>query len=344
MMVIRPIHGHDLQALVDLAEGAGVGVTTLPKNPPLLEQRIFNSVRSFRCSQPKERGNYVFALEDTETGKVVGVSAIEAAIGLEQVWYNYRISKVIHASREIGVHTSNDMLVISNDLTGVSELCTLFLDASARSGNNGRLLSKCRLLFLAEFKEYFSEKVIAEMRGYSDENGISPFWESLGKKFFQMEFSLADYQVGLGNKELVAELMPKYPIYLFSLTKEARAVIGKTHDNTRPALEMLKKEGFHFNQLIDIFDGGPVVESFVEDVRGVSESVLLPYRVDTNYDAEIGARDDWVVSNRRMEHFRTILVSKYQIHADHITLSSEQFDALNIDDQAELRAVPLRYS
>lgn len=343
MMVIRPIESQDLTALIGFAKGSGVGVTTLPNSPELLENRIFNSIRSFRGAQPKERGNYVFAMQDTETESVVGVSAIEASVGLEQVWYNYRICKVVHASKQIGVHSTNQMLYITNDLTGVSELCTLYLDASSRQGNNGRLLSKCRLLFLAEFQNYFASKIVAEMRGVSDQEGISPFWESLGKKFFQMEFSYADYQVGLGNKEMVAELMPKYPIYLFSLSSDARAAIAQPHENTRPALEMLKKEGFHFNGYVDIFDGGPVMETFVDDIRGVRESKVLPCRVDQYCQVNVGERTDYVVSNRKMERFRALLVSQEQVADDEVVLTKEQADALLLEDQTDVRLIQLRY-
>ncbi len=343
MMVIRPISDGDLSALVGFAKGSGVGVTTLPDNPELLEQKIFNSVRSFRRSQPKDRCNYVFAMEDTERSAVVGVSAIDANVGREEVWYNYRICKVVHASREIGVHTSNKMLYMTNDLTGVSELCTLFLDERARHGNNGRLLSKCRMLFLAEFREYFSEKIIAEMRGVSDQNGISPFWESLGKRFFQMDFSYADYQVGSGNKELVAELMPKYPIYLFFLSPEAREAIGQTHEYTRPALAMLQKEGFHFNGYVDIFDAGPVMESFVEDIRAVRESRIVSYHIDDAYEPSLGERTDFVASNRSMEHFRAVLLSESQVASGHVRLSSKQADALRLEPVSDLRIIPLRY-
>jgi len=343
MMVIRPIESRDLNDLVGLAEGAGVGVTTLPANPELLESRIVKSIRSFQCSQPKDHGNYVFALEDTTQSKVVGVSAIDANIGRDEVWYNYRISKVVHASNEIGVHTTNQMLELSNDLTGVSELCTLFLEATARTGNNGRLLSKCRMLFLAEFQDYFDEKIIAEMRGYSDQDGISPFWESLGKKFFQMDFSSADYQVGVGNKNLVAELMPRYPIYLFFLSPEAKAVIAKTHDNTRPALEMLKKEGFHFNGYIDIFDAGPVVECFVEEIRAVRESKVKPAIFDSSAVRVDDQRSDYVVSNQSLESFRAILVGEEQIGTEGVRLNQEQLAALSIESGHTVRYVPLRY-
>ena len=69
---------------------------------------------------------------------------------------------------------------------------------------NGRLLSKARFLFMAEFRDLFGDKVIAEMRGMSDEQGRSPFWESLGRHFFKMEFSQADYLTGVGNKSFIA--------------------------------------------------------------------------------------------------------------------------------------------
>ncbi|MGV8546764.1 arginine N-succinyltransferase, partial [Pseudomonas aeruginosa] len=81
-----------------------------------------------------------------------------------------------------------------------SELCALFLHADNHSGLNGKLLSRARFLFIAEFRHLFGDKLIAEMRGMSDEEGRSPFWESLGGHFFKMEFSQADYLTGFGNK------------------------------------------------------------------------------------------------------------------------------------------------
>ena len=104
------------------------------------------------------------------------------------------------ASQELNIHREIPTLFLANDLTGNSELCSLFLQAGQRSGVNGRLLSKARFLFIAEFAELFGDKVIAEMRGMSDANGRSPFWESLGRHFFKMEFSQADYLTGVGNQ------------------------------------------------------------------------------------------------------------------------------------------------
>ncbi len=95
------------------------------------------------------------------------------------------------------------------------------------------------------------------MRGVIDEQGYSPFWESLGKRFFAMEFSRADYLCGTGQKAFIAALMPKHPLYIDFLSPEAQAVIGKVHPQTAPARTVLEKEGFRYLNYIDIFRRRP---------------------------------------------------------------------------------------
>ena len=84
---------------------------------------------------------------------------------------------------------------------------------------------------MAQHPERFANKVIAEMRGVADEQGRSPFWEALGRHFFTVDFAQADHLTGVGDKSVVAELMPKYPVYVDLLPAEARAVIGQVHEN-----------------------------------------------------------------------------------------------------------------
>ncbi len=343
MMIIRPICSSDLDALYQLAKGAGVGVTTLPANAELLAERITLSEKSFKRRLPRERANYMFALEDTEAGRIVGVSAIEAYVGADDVWYNYRLSKSVNASKEIGVHTTNETLYLTNDLTGCSEVCSLFLDADYRHSQNGRLLSKCRFLFMREYPDLFSEKVIAEMRGYSDAQGRSPFWEALGRKFFGMDFSQADYLSGLGNKSFVAELMPKYPIYLAFLNEDAQRVVGEVHENTRPALEMLKGEGFNFNGFVDIFDAGPIVECFVRNVRAVRESTLRHALVSQKTPPVHDDSRFYLVTNCGLENFRAILVTAEAVEYDTVAISPEAAQNLDVKMGDALRIIPLRY-
>lgn len=213
MMVIRPVERSDVSALMQLASKTGGGLTSLPANEATLSARIERAIKTWQGELPKSEQGYVFVLEDSETGTVAGICAIEVAVGLNDPWYNYRVGTLVHASKELNVYNALPTLFLSNDHTGSSELCTLFLDPDWRKEGNGYLLSKSRFMFMAAFRDKFNDKVVAEMRGVIDEHGYSPFWQSLGKRFFSMDFSRADFLCGIGQKAFIAELMPKHPIY-----------------------------------------------------------------------------------------------------------------------------------
>src|SRR5690606_25203007 len=149
----------------------------------------------------------------TDSNGIVGISGIETAVGLTQPWYTYSIGLIVHASAELNIHHRFPTLFLTNDHTGCSELCSLYLHPDYRRNQAGALLSKSRLLFIAAHPHLFAAKTIAELRGYINEAGVSPFWEGLGRHFFDMDFSDADYLSAVSNKQFIAELMPRYPFY-----------------------------------------------------------------------------------------------------------------------------------
>lgn len=343
MNLIRPIRKDDLDPLYQMALDSGVGVTTLPANKQQMEHKLDRAVKAFAQTVEQRDSLYLFALEDIEQGKVAGICAIESQIGNEEVWYNYRLGNTVHASKELGVHKQTPTLYLSNDLTGATELCTLFLAPDYRKGLNGRLLSKSRYMFLAEFAERFTQRVIAEMRGYSDDDGRSPFWESLGRLFFSMQFKDADYLTGLGNKAFIAELMPKYPIYVPFLTEEAQEVIGAVHENTKPALAMLEAEGFRKNGYVDIFDAGPTVECRLDDIRAVRESRLLTVAID---DAAKEIEDPkgpvYLVSNRQFEEYRVGLTPGTNVNEETVVMTAKTAEHMFLKAGDSVRVVSLR--
>lgn len=345
MMCIRPIATDDLAALLQLAAKTGIGLTTLPNNEKLLRARIAASVASFAGKAEPAEQIYMFVLEDLSLQKIVGTCAVAAAVGLREPWYSYRVGQVVHASKELGIFTQTPTLFLSNDHTGHSELCSLFLDPEYRVGKNGALLSKCRFLFIAQFRALFSQKIIAELRGVSDAKGASPFWESLGRHFFSMEFSQADYLTGIGQKSFVAELMPKHPLYSSFLTPEAQAVIGKTHEATLPARSMLESEGFRYEGHVDIFDAGPTVECNVDDVRAVSQSLLMTATPTTTIAPDT-APARLIVSNTKKTDFRacvvatTLTVAQIKEQAV-IALNTSVFKALGVVEGEQVRVVAL---
>ncbi|WP_426153821.1 arginine N-succinyltransferase [Pseudomonas sp. DC3000-4b1] len=334
-MIVRPVRSSDLSALIDLARGTGPGLTTLPANEERLGQRVEWAQKSFRGEAERGDTDYLFVLE-TDDGTVVGTSAIAGAVGQREPWYNYRVGLTVSASKELNIYREIPTLFLANDLTGNSELCSLFLRDDMRNGLNGRLLAKARLLFMAEYTTLFGKKVIAELRGISDDQGRSPFWESLGRYFFKMEFSQADYLTGVGNRAFIAELMPKFPLYTCFLSEAARAVIGKVHPDTEPALSMLRAEGFNYQGYVDIFDAGPAVECEVAKIRAVQESKTLVLAVGTpGDDAPV-----YLIHNRQLEQCR-ITAAPARLAAGTLVVDPLTARRLRLHAGDQVRAVPL---
>lgn len=342
MFYVRPIARDDLPALLVLSERTGSGLTTLPANAERLAQRIERSLESFAGRAATADACYVFVLVEGGSERVVGISAIEAAVGLTEPWYNYHVGTQVHASRELGVYTAAPTLFLTNDHTGHSELCSLFLDSRHRRAKNGPLLSKARLLFIAEFTELFAEKIIAELRGRLEADGKSPFWEGLGRHFFAMEYSRADYLTGIGQKAFIAELMPRHPVYTTLLPAAARAVIGEVHADSEPARAMLEAEGFRYQGYVDIFDAGPTLECFRDTIRAVHQSQTFAVKIGVNNPLPDSPADDviWLVANRSFDGFRAVLALAPARPAP-FPLLPQAAAALSLGDGDTVRAVPL---
>lgn len=338
MMTIRPIESDDLQALEQLVDSTGIGLTSLPRDRAALCQRIEHSRRSFmqlpNATGDREERLFFFVLEDNATGRIVGTTAVKAGIGLSEPYYSYRLSTVVHASRELGVHKVIPTLYLTNDYTGCAEIGSLYLHPEYRRSGNGRLLSKCRFLFLAEFAEHFPQKVVAEMRGVIDKHGRSPFWEALGRHFFSMEFSRADYLTGTRGKTFIAELMPRNPIYVPLLGPEAQAVIGRVHDHTRAARNFLQEEGFHYEGYVDIFDAGPSLEAWISQIRSVRGSERLHVRIGPVAEGT----PPLLISNTHWHEFRCTLMPAERCGSE-LVVDAPTAQGLGIDSDAPVRVI-----
>jgi arginine N-succinyltransferase len=336
MLLIRAIQAQDLDALIDMARQVGSGMTTLKPDRDMLGDRVDCAVASFAESIAPQERDYMFVLEDLEAGRIVGVCAIKGAVGLTEPFYNYRIGTLVHSSRELDVYTRMDTLYLSNDLTGSSELCSLFLLPGYRAGFNGKWLSKSRFLFIAQFAHLFTEKIIAEMRGYQDEDGTSPFYEGLGRHFFKMDFNHVDGLTALGKKSFIAELMPRQPLYVAYLPQDAQDVIGKVHTSTLPARKLLEQENMHYEGYIDIFDAGPVLQGRVSELRAVRDSVLAV----AEEGRPEGETDHVLVSNTTLSDFRMVLAQACP-GTQRIALSAHELSQLHIQAGDQVRTLSL---
>ena len=340
MLVIRPVRGDDLDNLLELARHATFGLTTLPNDRKLLERRVHDSLRGFEKVEGKQpRGeSYLFVMYDTATGKVIGTSGIVSKVGGFLPFYAYRIDTTVHESKMLNLRKEIPTLHLVMEHNGPCEIGGLFLHPDYRRGGSGRTLSLVRFLFMADYPDFFDPEVIAEMRGVIDEQGRSAFWDALGKHFFDLEYPKTDY-LSVVNKEFIGDLMPRHPIYIPLLPKEAQEVIGKVHKNTEPAVKILESEGFRFHNMVDIFDAGPVVSCPRDEIRTVRESIKARVAQITNNEPIDSPR--YVVSNARLE-FRACQCNLAFDGQGGVVLTLPVAEALNANAGDNVRYATLR--
>lgn len=303
MWVVRPARPEDLGDIQSLASSQAARVSTLPRADDKLADRLDQSVRSFR-GDPGLRGEerFLFVLEDIASGRIRGTAGIESRAGCGQPFYNYRQDALIHASHELDVSRRVEVLYPSHALTDHSLLCSFTIDGELRATAAFDLLSRARLLFIARHRDRFADKLVVEIQGIQDENGEVPFWDSLGRHFFNMDFATADQHSGELSKTFIAELMPPNPIYVTLLTEAAQDAIGQAHPLARKTVELLEREGFHSGSYIDIFDGGPVLQARTDQLKTVVTSQRMEAR-----PGEAGTSFDYLVAAGEGEGFRVAL-------------------------------------
>ncbi len=270
---LRAARLSDVAALYEMAKLTGGGFTNLPADKPNLKAKLARAEAAFaRGDEVLADDLIILMLEDIDTGHVRGTCQIYSKIGQTAPFYSYRIGTLTQTSSELARTFRAEMLSLSTDFEGASEVGGLFLHPSERAGGLGMLLARSRYLYIRAHRSRFSDRIFAELRGVFDEGGGSPFWDGLAGKFFGMTFPEADAFNAVNGFQFIADLMPKHPIYTALLPESARAVMGHPHPTGRAAMRMLENEGFVHDHYIDIFDGGPTMHARTDQVKTIARA------------------------------------------------------------------------
>lgn len=271
--VIRAVQPSDLQSIYEMAKLTGGGFTNLPPDKKALLSKLERVEASFASTAEEPADElYLLVLEDTDTGEVRGTCQIFGQVGQRWPFYSYRIGTDSKHSEQLNRTFHAQILMLSNDLNGASEVGGLFLHPAARAGGLGMLLARSRYLFIARHRARFADRILAELRGVIDEAGGSPFWDGVAGKFFGMSFQEADQFNAVHGNQFIADLMPKHPVYIAMLPETSRSVIGVPHPSGRAAMRMLENEGFAFENYVDIFDGGPTMTARTDAVASIANA------------------------------------------------------------------------
>ncbi|MFT5572662.1 MAG: arginine N-succinyltransferase [Cryomorphaceae bacterium] len=304
MIIVRTVRESDIDSVLALAQLAYPGMTTLPPNQEVLSAKLDASINSIakQVKTPADE-NYFLVMEDTQSKEIVGTAAIIACLGSVDEFYSYKLNKVTHSCKELDKKISFEMLNLSNHFEGFAEVATLYLHQDYRQHGNGKLLARSRYLFMAQFRERFPESVMADLRGYFDEDGQSPFWDAVGRHFFEMDFAEADLYGAINGNQFIADLMPKQPLYVNMLPESAQQVIGQPNGKGKPALKMLNDEGLRWNGHVDIFDAAPSVDTKINDMKSVKNSRTAEVLGISEYEGDETA----MIANGDIDAFKTCL-------------------------------------
>ncbi|VVM91504.1 arginine N-succinyltransferase [Pseudomonas fluorescens] len=338
MLVLRPVEQTDLPQLQQLARDSLVGVTSLPDDSERLRAKIAGSCASF-ASAAEANGpeNYFFVLENLDEQRLVGCSEILATAGFEEPFYSLRNRHFTSASRELNIEHGVPALSLCHDLNDHTLLRGFHIDANLVRTPFSELLSRARLLFIAAHAPRFAEAVITEIVGYSDEEGHSPFWDALGKHFFDLPYVEAERLCGLQSRTFLAELMPQYPIYVPMLPQAAQDCIGRIHPDGQEAFDILEREGFETNSYIDLFDAGPTLYARTANIRSIARSQMATVQ----QQPQIDARGRYLLSNDALHGFRAMIAELDYQPGQPLSLTPAMCAALNVTDGSPIRLIAL---
>lgn len=303
--VIRPANMDDLQPIYEMAKRTGGGFTNLPPDKKALSAKLERSAAGFsRVDDEVADDLYVFVLQNSLTGEVRGTCQIFGKVGQRWPFYSYRIGALTQHSVELERTFRADILNLSTDLEGTTEVGGLFLHPGERAGGLGMLIARSRYLFIRNHRQRFADRTIAELRGVIDEAGGSPFWDGVAGRFFGMSFQEADeFNAKFGN-QFIADLMPKHPVYIAMLQESAKTVIGVPHPSGRAAMRMLENEGFAWENYVDIFDGGPTMTARTDQIKSIRDAKDVVVAGVSEAVGELKSGDKKLITLGRLHAFK----------------------------------------
>jgi arginine N-succinyltransferase len=269
----------DLGSLVALARQ--LDSMNLPSDEAFLAQRIETSQRSFAgLTRDWTEGIYVFVLEDNACGRCVGTSTILAKHGRPGHPY-YWLAVIEEERRSLPLRKRfvHRKLQLMSTEDGPTEIGGLILDPAYRHHPDkcGKALSIGRFAYISAHPLLFEREVIAEMLSPFEANGENRLWNAYGRKFTGMSYREADH-LSARDKQFIADLFPRDPVYTSLFPQSVQDVIGKPNDTAVAALRILEKIGFRSLNQVDPFDGGPYYGAARDVISSVRErrQLVLP--------------------------------------------------------------------
>jgi arginine N-succinyltransferase len=277
MFLIRSVRMKDYRDLLKLARE--LNTVNLPHQPADIKKMIQRSIESFagKLKDDKAHAQYLFVLEDTEKGRVVGTSRSSPPWKPRKPF----IFQVMHekvSSKTLSLQFLRKFYRFKSDTRGYTEIGGLVINPSYRSHPEklGKQLSYVRFLFMAAHPGFFKKKVIAELLPPLHREIGSTLYNFYGYRLTRLPYRKADL-LSYKNKEFILRLFPKNDLYFDILPPEVQKDIEKTGHGSTVARRLLSQVGFRYANQIDPFDGGPYDVARLKEIIVVRQTQPIRY-------------------------------------------------------------------
>jgi arginine N-succinyltransferase len=285
-------------------------------------------------------------MEDARSGKIIGSSLIIAQHGTRDAPHIFfDVYEKEHYSHSVDKHFRHRVLSIGYNFDGPTEIGGLVVDPQFRGqGKPGKQLSYVRFLYIAMHRPRFRDRILVELLPRLEEDGRSPLWEALGRKFTGLSYQEAD-RLSRENKEFIQQLFPPGEIYATIFTQKIQDAIGEVGPETAGAKNMLTRIGFRYDERIDPFDGGPHFSApteLIEPIRRFRRARLAAKRLPAGAAAQAGEVEERLVSlerNTGRNRFRAVH-SMCTFRDAELQLPEEAVEALEATDGERLHTIP----
>jgi arginine/ornithine N-succinyltransferase beta subunit len=180
-------------------------------------------------------------------GQPLACLRLRRAIGLALPRHWYHVGFVVHAAAELGLVHRLHTLQLGNNLTGATELADVAWDRDTLGAPGsavvlGRLLGAA-LQRVASSRPQHAARLIAELPGLRGADGQSPFWQGLGRHFYNGDPAAAALRFGPAWRSHVAALLPRQPVYTDFLCGAAQAAVAQVDPGAQVLVDLLRQAG-----------------------------------------------------------------------------------------------------
>ena len=337
MIVFRPVQSNDINQLEVLAKASGSLVSTLQEDRTYLTSKIERSNSSFMQDVISAGDqSYLFVLEDINTKQLLGAAGINARAGHKAPFYSFRHDIKIHSSNELNVHNRVHALTLNHDLSDHSQLCSFYITPKLLESDYPLLMTMSRLLYMRLSPERFSEKWMAVLPGVFDQQGLSPFWENVGRKFLGIGYDQVNHYHCTYEKTFIAEMMPYHPLYIALMDEQAQNAIGLINKEAQLQSALLNEQGFETSKYVDIFDAGAVLTRS-NKTNALSENIV-PVTLLPNQSNQV--TQPFLVAIQGTTDFISCLVDGV-LNNKQLMINQETLNQLNVPTDSNIFAIAL---